>query len=234
MGSEIQRTTTQICDSGLSYTLRVCDDCDQVFRKISYEQGFLSCMAFRVYEVVRVLVFRVVTLVCLRPVVSFSQGVNELTTRQTSHANDFVNDKSNAKEKPLLAGYRNKQAENNRLVDFQRVFVYQPGQPVYIRPLRPLKNKISRISFRGDGGCTQAKDTLSQFNFKFSFEFERRPNELYSFSKPVKELRSSYRNSVVMKVVTLYEGSGVVVLVCSQQLAEVKCGAAVRQNGIIE
>ena len=229
MGSEIQRTTTQICDSGLSYTLRVCDDCDQVFRKISYEQGFLSCMALSVYEVVRVLGFRVVTLV-----VSFSQGVNKLTTRQTSHANDFVNDKSNAKEKPLLAGYRNKQAENNRLVDFQRVFVYQPGQPVYIRPLRPLKNKISRISFRADGGCTQAKDALSQFNFKFRFEFERRSNELHSFSKPVKELHSSYRNSVVMKVVTLYEGSGVVVLVCSQQLAEVKCGAAVRQNGIIE
>ena len=70
-------------------------------------------MALSVYEVVRVLGFRVVTLV-----VSFSQGVNKLTTRQTSHANDFVNDKSNAKEKPLLAGYRNKQAENNRLVDF--------------------------------------------------------------------------------------------------------------------
>ena len=68
-------------------------------------------MVFSVYEVVRVLVFRLVTLVCLRPVVSFSQGVNKLTTRQTSHANDFVNDKSNAKEKPLLAGYRNKQAE---------------------------------------------------------------------------------------------------------------------------
>ena len=116
MGSEIQRTTTQICDSGLSYTLRVCDDCDKVFRKISYEQGFLSCMAFRVYEVVRVLVCRVVTLVCLRPVVSFSQGVNELTTRQTSHANDVVNDKSNGIEKTLFAGYRNKQAKNNRLV----------------------------------------------------------------------------------------------------------------------
>ena len=78
MSSEIQRTSTQICDSGMSYTLRVCDDCDKVFRKISYEQGF--CMAFRVYEVVRVLVCRVVILVCLRPVVSFSQGVNELTT----------------------------------------------------------------------------------------------------------------------------------------------------------
>ena len=45
-------------------------------------------MAFSVYEVVRVLVCRVVTLVCLRPVVSFSEGVNKLTTRQTSHAND--------------------------------------------------------------------------------------------------------------------------------------------------
>ena len=82
-------------------------------------------------------------------------------------------------------------------------------------PSGPSKTKSPGFLFRGDGGCTQAKDTLSQFNFKFSFEFERRPNELYSFSKPVKELRSSYRNSVVMKVVTLYEGSGVVVLVCS-------------------
>ena len=32
------------------------------------------------------------------------QGGNKLTTRQTSHANDFVNAKSRAREKPLLAG----------------------------------------------------------------------------------------------------------------------------------
>ena len=32
------------------------------------------------------------------------QGVNQLTTRKTSHAKDFVNAKSHAREKPLLAG----------------------------------------------------------------------------------------------------------------------------------
>ena len=38
------------------------------------------------------------TLVC-------SQGVSKLTTQQTSHANDFVNAKCHARDKPLLAGY---------------------------------------------------------------------------------------------------------------------------------
>ena len=33
------------------------------------------------------------------------RGVNKPTTQQTSHANDFVNAKSNVREKPLLAGY---------------------------------------------------------------------------------------------------------------------------------
>ena len=37
-------------------------------------------------------------------VVGFSQGVNKPTTRETTHANDFVNAKSHAREKPLLAG----------------------------------------------------------------------------------------------------------------------------------
>lgn len=32
------------------------------------------------------------------------QGVNQLTTRKTSHAKGFVNAKSHAREKPLLAG----------------------------------------------------------------------------------------------------------------------------------
>ena len=60
------------------------------------EQSFLSCMAFSVYEVVRG-DFSVAYLVC-------SRGVNKLTTRQKSHANDFVNGKSHAREKPLLSG----------------------------------------------------------------------------------------------------------------------------------
>ena len=34
------------------------------------------------------------------------RGVSKPTTRQTRHVNDFVNAKSHAKEKPLLAGYR--------------------------------------------------------------------------------------------------------------------------------
>ena len=32
------------------------------------------------------------------------QGVNKPTTRQTRHANDFLEDKSHAREKPLLTG----------------------------------------------------------------------------------------------------------------------------------
>ena len=38
-------------------------------------------------------------------VVGFSQGVNKPPTRETTHANDFVNAKSHAREKPLLGGY---------------------------------------------------------------------------------------------------------------------------------
>ena len=37
-----------------------------------------------------------------------------------------------------------------------------------------------------------------------------------------------------MKVITAHEGTGVVVLVCTQQMANLKCGAAVRRNGKIE
>ena len=65
----------------------------------------LSCMAFSVYEVVRVTnaCRKVGLFMFLRP-----GGINKVTTRQTSHANDFVdkNTKSHAREKPLLAGYR--------------------------------------------------------------------------------------------------------------------------------
>ena len=173
-------------------------------------------MAFSVYEVVRVHVCRVVSLVCLRPVVSFSQGVNKLTTWQTSHVSDFVNDKSHAREKPLLAGYTETDKQKIMYWWISREFsCTNQGSLCTSDPSGPSKTKSPGFLFRGDGGCTQAKDGLSQFNFKFRFEFERRPNELYSFSKPVKELHSSYRNSVVMKVVTLHESSGVVVLVCS-------------------
>ena len=35
-----------------------------------------------------------------------SRGVNKPTTRQTRHAKDFLNAKSHAREKPLLAGYQ--------------------------------------------------------------------------------------------------------------------------------
>ena len=62
-------------------------------------------MAFSVYEVIRVSdACRKVGLFY----VSLAWGVNKVTTRQTSHANDFVNKnaKSHAREKPLLAGYR--------------------------------------------------------------------------------------------------------------------------------
>ena len=50
----------------------------------------LSCMAFSVYEVIRVS--------CL------SRSWFVYVTRQTRNANDFVNAKTHAREKPLLAG----------------------------------------------------------------------------------------------------------------------------------
>ena len=52
---------------------------------LTCEQRFLSWMAFRAYEVCRVVVLSV--------------------TRQTSHASDFVSAESHASEKPLFAGY---------------------------------------------------------------------------------------------------------------------------------
>ena len=60
------------------------------------EQTFPSFMAFSVYDWSRSRGLSVAWLVCLRP-----------TTLQTSHENDFVNAKSHAREKPLLAGYKN-------------------------------------------------------------------------------------------------------------------------------
>lgn len=51
------------------------------------EQRFLTCMAFRVYEVVRV---------------AFQSSSDK---RLTDDANEFVNAKSHSKQKPLLAVY---------------------------------------------------------------------------------------------------------------------------------
>ena len=79
---------------------------DSVRRVIDQILGsyLLSCMAFSVYEVVRVTnaCRKVGLFTFLRPA-----GVNKVTTRQTSHANKFVNKnaKSHARVKPLLAGY---------------------------------------------------------------------------------------------------------------------------------
>ena len=57
---------------------------------IPWEQRYLSCMAFIVYEVAHLacIVCRLVALL-----------------RQTCHANDFVNSKCHAGQKPLLTGY---------------------------------------------------------------------------------------------------------------------------------
>ena len=38
---------------------------------------------------------------------AWTLGVNKPTRRLTSNANDFVNARSNAREKPMLAGYIN-------------------------------------------------------------------------------------------------------------------------------
>ena len=69
-------------------------------KNVPCKQRFLSGMAFRVNEVIRVACqshswFVLYTL----------GGVNKLTTRQTSHTNDFVNAKSHARKKSLLARY---------------------------------------------------------------------------------------------------------------------------------
>ena len=78
---------------------------DSVLRVIDQILGsyLLFCMAFSVLirsrsrdlSVARVVYFR------------FAWGVNKVTTRQTSHANDFVNKKtkSHAREKLLFTGY---------------------------------------------------------------------------------------------------------------------------------
>ena len=72
------------------------------------EQRLLSCMAFSVYEVVRVaclsLSWSVYAPWETLNVERFSRGVNKPITWQTSHAHDFVNaKKKHATEKPLLA-----------------------------------------------------------------------------------------------------------------------------------
>ena len=59
------------------------------------EQRFLSGMAFSVYEVVPV---------ACQSRIWFCLSPTSATTRQTSYANDLVNAKSLAREKPLLAG----------------------------------------------------------------------------------------------------------------------------------
>ena len=73
-------------------------------------------MAFSVYEVIRLACLCVVGLseVCPR-----SRGVNKPTMRQASHANDFVNAKSHAREKPLLAGYRKRPFASFKICRFQ-------------------------------------------------------------------------------------------------------------------
>ena len=70
-------------------------------RKYPASRGFsLSWrFSFGVYEVVRV--------ACLSRSWFFIP-INKPTMRQASHVNDFVNAKSHAKEKTLLAGYNEK------------------------------------------------------------------------------------------------------------------------------
>ena len=96
---------TLLAESLRSFDLSRKIEGDSVRRVIDQILGsyLLSCMAFSVLirsrsrdlSVARVVYFR------------FAWGVNKVTTRQTSHANDFVNKntKSHAREKLLLAGY---------------------------------------------------------------------------------------------------------------------------------
>ena len=66
---------------------------DNLWDRVPCEQRFLFCMVFTIYKVIRV--------ACLSR--SWFVLVNKLTTQQTSHVNYFVNAKSHAREKPLLA-----------------------------------------------------------------------------------------------------------------------------------
>ena len=69
------------------------------------EQTFLSCMAFNIYEVICVACLWC-TWFSLCPPRNGKRGVlTKLMAQQTSHANNFVNAKSSAREKLLLAGY---------------------------------------------------------------------------------------------------------------------------------
>ena len=69
------------------------------------EQTFLSCMAFSIYEVICVACLWC-RWFCLCPPRNGKRGVlTKSMAQQTSHANNFVNAKGNAREKLLLAGY---------------------------------------------------------------------------------------------------------------------------------
>ena len=71
-------------------------------RYIPSEQRLLSGTALSIYKVVWVTCQPCSWLVFLRP--RFSWGVNKPTTRLTSDANDFVNAKSHARQKPCSQG----------------------------------------------------------------------------------------------------------------------------------
>ena len=69
------------------------------------EQTFLSCMAFSIYEVICVACWWC-RWFCLCPPRNGKRGVlTKSMAQQTSHANNFVNAKGNAREKLLLSGY---------------------------------------------------------------------------------------------------------------------------------
>ena len=97
--------STLLAESLRSFDLSRKIEGDSVRRVFDQILGsyLLSCMAFSVLIRSRLHDLSVTKLVYLR----FSWGVNKVTTRQTSHANDFVNKntKSHAREKLLLAGY---------------------------------------------------------------------------------------------------------------------------------
>ena len=97
--------STLLAESLRSFDLSRKIEGDSVLRVIDQILGsyLLSCMTFSVLIRSRSHDLSVAKLVYLR----FSWGVNKVTTRQTSHANDFVNKntKSHAREKLLFTGY---------------------------------------------------------------------------------------------------------------------------------
>ena len=88
---------------------------------LSCEQKFLSGIAFSIYE-----------LICVAASLFTPPRENKPTTRLTSHRKDFVNAKSHARKKPLLAESQTVQSSKN--YSLSRI----PHNALYFLPSKSL------------------------------------------------------------------------------------------------